>query len=176
MNVVRAYLATDIFGDAAFTNPAANATYTKTYTFKFDTTVFNPKFMKVMGLVQKPGPASTTNGNYIENVIQAKVRLMPASESAPGVAETVKAMTDVSLYPNPASTRITVKGTLSEPTATKIEIVNAAGQLVLVKEYVAGGTIFGESIELNNFANGNYLMNIYNFNFFISSDNFREGF
>ncbi len=162
MNVVRAYLATDIFGDAAFTNPAANATYTKTYTFKFDTTVFNPKFMKVMGLVQKPGPASTTNGNYIENVIQAKVRLMPASESATGVAETVKAMTDVSLYPNPASTRITVKGTLSEPTATKIEIVNAAGQLVLVKEYVAGGTIFGESIELNNFANGTYLMNIYN--------------
>jgi hypothetical protein len=164
MNVVRAALAAggSIFGDAAFTNPASGATFTKTYTFTFDTTKFNPHFLKVMSLIQKPGPASATAGNTIENVIQAKVRLMPATLAATGVTETSKAMTDVTLYPNPAKNSITVKGVLNVPSDTRIEIINSVGQVVLSKSYAAGGSIFGEAIEITTLANGEYFMNIYN--------------
>jgi len=164
MNVVRAALATggSIFGDPAFTNPDSGATFTKIDTFVFDTLLFNPHFMKVIGLVQKPGPASNTAGNTIENAIQMKVRYMPRSVAATGVTEVAKTMTDITLYPNPATSTITVRGTLNEPTTTKIEISNAAGQVVLVKDYAAGGSLFGETIETNNLANGTYLMSIYN--------------
>jgi Secretion system C-terminal sorting domain len=164
MNVVRAVLATggSVFGDTAFTNPASGATYTKIYTYTIDTTKYVPKSMKVIGMVQKPGPASTSAGNIIENSIQAKVRLMPGSLSASGENEVVKSMTEVALFPNPAKNRITVRGVLAEPSATTIDIYNSTGQLIISKDYPAGGSNFGEVIDLSAVANGEYFMNITN--------------
>ena len=164
MNVVRAVLATggSVFGDLALTNPAANATFSKTYTYNFDSTKFNPRYMKVIGLVQAPGPANTSTGNPIENVIEARVRWMPRSISATGVTEMEKAMIDVALYPNPAKNRVIVKGILSEPTETTIEIVNSIGQVVTTRKFPAGGSLFTESIDINELSNGNYFMNIIN--------------
>ncbi len=160
MNVVRASLGANIFGDLAFTNPAAGATFTKTYSYTIPA-ISNPTYVKVIGMFQKPGPANSSAGNAIENVIQSRVRLMP--KNAPlSVNEVSKAMAEVTLFPNPAKNRITVKGVLSAPSDTKIEICNSIGQVVLAKEYPSGGSLFGEVIEMNNFANGEYFMNIYN--------------
>ena len=160
MNVVRSVLCTggSVFGDTAFTNPAANATFTKNYTYTIPSGS-NPHFVKVIGLVQKPGPVSNTAGNAIENCIQAKVSLMTNT----GVNETMpNCMMDVSLYPNPANNNLTVKGYLNEPSATSITISDAIGQTVLHNEYPAAGSLFGEILDLSKLSNGMYLMNIVN--------------
>jgi hypothetical protein len=163
MNVVRAVLATggSIFGDVAFTSPASNDSFSKTYTFKFDTTLLNPKYMKVIGMVQKPGPASATAGNIIENVMLSKVRLMPSTFPA-AVNDIPKEMLDVTLYPNPSKNMIIVKGTLSEPSETTIQICNSIGQVMQEKVYPTGGSLFGQIIETSSLANGQYFMTITN--------------
>jgi len=164
MNVVRAVLASggSIFGDLMFTNPAANATVTKTYTYKFDTTQFKPKYMKVLAMIQTPGPVSATTGNPIENVISNRVRLMPHTLQQTAVEETAQPMADVTVYPNPANNTVTVRGIVENPGDTKIDIYNAMGQVVLSREYKGGGSLFGQRINVSDLSNGNYFMTITN--------------
>jgi len=159
MNVVEKVLATggSIWGDAAFTNPAVNTSVTKTYTYTIPPTS-NYKLVKVVGLVQKFG--TTTSDRAIENSILAKVKTM--WKNTTGVEEAAAAMEDVELYPNPARNTITVRGSLSQPTATNITIVNSIGQVVYNQQYPSGGTLFAEVIPVTGLGNGLYFMNITN--------------
>lgn len=163
MFVVRKILATDsIWGDAAFTNPTVGQTVTKTYSYTLPASIngslFHSKATKVIGLVMKYG--TSTNDRAIENSIEAKVRWM--KKSVVGIEEVSHKMLDVELFPNPASTSIVVRGTLENPSDTKITILNVLGQVVFEKEYEAGGSLFGEKISLNNMSNGTYIMTIAN--------------
>lgn len=72
---------------------------------------------------------------------------MPATLQATGVVEVSKAMTDVTISQSCKKQDSCKKGTLSEPTDTKIEICNLIGQVLLVKEFAAGG---GCSVKLLN--------------------------
>jgi len=157
MQVARAILATSGFwGDAAFTNPTTGTTFSKTYKYHIPSGS-NPTFMKVVGVVQKYG--TTAYDRPIENSITAKVRLMPASTL--GVVP-VNAMSEIEIFPNPAKNILTVKGTLDNPSETKIVISNVLGQTVFAKKFANGGSVFFEEIAVNNLANGVYLMNIVN--------------
>lgn len=164
MFVVRKILAdAGIWGDPAFSGSiTVGQTVTKTYSYTLPTTVsgslFHSKATKVIGLVMKYG--SSTNDRAIENSIEAKVRWM--KKSVVGIEEVSHKMLDVELFPNPASTSIVVRGTLENPSDTKITILNVLGQVVFEKEYEAGGSLFGEKISLNNMSNGTYIMTIAN--------------
>ncbi|MCD6011629.1 MAG: hypothetical protein K0Q79_1491 [Flavipsychrobacter sp.] len=163
MAVVRKILATDsLWGDAAFTNTTVGQTVTKTYTYTLPTTVngsvFHSKATKVIGLVMKYG--SSTSDRAIENSMEARVRWM--KKSVVNVNEVSKSMLDIRLFPNPANNFIVVTGILENPSDTKITIYDILGQVVLQKDYKAGGSLFGEKISLANISNGNYFMTITN--------------
>jgi len=164
MNVVRAVLATgggalSIYGDtvAAFVNPTAGKTASKTYTYTVPAG-WNNKYLKVIGLVQKYG--SSNSDRPIENAIQSHVRNMP--KNALGVQQVSNAMTEVEIYPNPAKNYIVVRGILENPSDTRIIIYNAMGQIMTSADYNAGGSNFGEKIQLNNISNGTYFMRVIN--------------
>jgi len=117
--------------------------------------------MKVIGLVQKYG--TTTSDRAIENVIQAKVRLMKGL-TALGANTITNTLEDFTVYPNPAKNIVTVKGSFNSmaPTTTAITVVNALGQVVINNTYPAGGSLFGETISIKDLSNGVYFMNISN--------------
>jgi hypothetical protein len=154
MQVVTAMLSTTVWGDAAFTNPAAGDSYTKTYTYTVPSTAVASR-MRVIGFVAKYGSASTDRA--IENTISAKLSLMPANTLD---VTPVTAVADVEVFPNPARNSITVKGLLSDPSSTKIVVYNAIGQVVANKEYKDSGSLFEETISLNDLSNGVYFMDI----------------
>jgi Secretion system C-terminal sorting domain/Outer membrane protein Omp28 len=157
MNVVEKILGANIWGDVAFTNPTAGTVVSKTYTYVLPAAV-NPTFTKVVGLVQKYG--ATTTDRVIENSILARVRWMPAVTTS--TANLTKAMQGVNVYPNPARNYVTVTGTLEGSSETNITIMNAVGQVVVEKQFPAGGSLFSETLQLNNLSNGLYFVNIAN--------------
>lgn len=158
MDVARAILSTSnsLWGDAAFTNPASGTTVGKTYTYTVPA-AYNPTYLKVIGLVEKSGGNVYTRP--IENSIVSRVRLMPSSGLE--VAE-VKTMQNVELFPNPASNAITVKGTLDNPTDTRVVVYNSIGQVVSDNNYKANGSMFYETISLDKLSSGIYFMHIIN--------------
>lgn len=167
MDVVRKILATTatggIWGDTAFTNPAIGDSIERSYTYTMPATINGstcyPKYTKVIGLVQKYGTA--TNDRAIDNCIEAKVRLMWKTLPATNVA-TLEPMQDIQVYPNPASSRIVVKGMLQNPSDVTVAIYNVLGQRVFANEYKAGSSMFGEFIPVDNLSNGVYFVNVTN--------------
>jgi hypothetical protein len=169
MNVVRAVLGVDMWGDLSFTNPAAGTTVTKTYKYKIPATS-NYLYTKVVGVVENMDtttypPLGTGMPRYYsnrvaENAIMARVRQMKPSAGALSIAENTTALENVSLFPNPAANSINVEFNVETPSTTKITITNTLGQVVTEKVYPAGGSLFSETISLNNFANGVYFMKI----------------
>ena len=85
MNVARKILATggSIWGDAAFVNPAAGVTASRTYSYILPMG-YNANFVNVVGMVQKMG--ATTTDRVVENAISSKVRFMPPA-SAGSIAD-----------------------------------------------------------------------------------------
>ncbi|MES2704065.1 MAG: T9SS type A sorting domain-containing protein [Bacteroidota bacterium] len=159
MNVVTNVLGASIYGDtaAALNAPAVGAKALKTYTFTIPTTVPS-KYVKVVGLVQKYGTATTDRP--IENSARARVRMM--QKSVVEVAS-LTGMEEIELYPNPAYNYIHVEGHLSTPTETSITITNALGQVVSQNVYPSNGaTMFAENISTENLSNGMYMMTIDN--------------
>ncbi len=167
MDVVRKILATaggnGIWGDTAFTNPAVGDSIERSYTYTIPATINGstcyPKYTKVIGMVQKYG--ATTADRAIENCIEAKVRLMWKTLPSTNVAS-LEPMQDIQVYPNPASSRIVVKGMLQNPSDVTVAIYNVLGQQVFANEYKAGSSMFGEFISVDNLSNGVYFVNITN--------------
>jgi len=164
MNVVRAVLGTNIFGDAAATlvNPLAGATYSKIYKYAIPSgSAWNE--MNVIGLVQKY-VATDVNQCPIENVIKSKMRLMGTANILLETPSVTNSFEDFTVSPNPAKNVLTLTGTFNTQTSTEttITIVNSIGQVVFKNTYPSGGSIFNESISLKDFSNGMYFMNIQN--------------
>jgi hypothetical protein len=167
MDVVRKILATTatggIWGDTAFTNPAIGDSIERSYTYTIPATINGstcyPKYTKVIGMVQKYG--ATTADRAIENCIEAKVRLMWKTLPSTNVAS-LEPMQDIQVYPNPASSRIVVKGMLQNPSDVSVAIYNVLGQRVFANDYKAGSSMFGEFISVENLSNGTYFVNITN--------------
>lgn len=74
MDVARAVMATNIWGDAAFTNPVAGTTASRYYTYTLPTS-FNASKIFVVGLVQKSGIA--VGDSVVENAVSTKGNLIP---------------------------------------------------------------------------------------------------
>ena len=167
MDVVRKILATTatggIWGDTAFTNPAVGDSIERSYTYTMPATINGstcyPKYTKVIGMIQKYG--ATTADRAIENCIEAKVRLMWKTLPSTNVA-TLEPMQDIQVYPNPASSRIVVKGMLQNPSDVTVTIYNVLGQQVFANQYKAGSSMFGEFISVDNLSNGIYFVNVTN--------------
>ena len=167
MDVVRKILASTatggIWGDTAFTNPAVGDSIERSYTYTIPATINGstcyPKYTKVIGMIQKYG--ATTADRAIENCIEAKVRLMWKTLPSTNVA-TLEPMQDIQVYPNPASSRIVVKGMLQNPSDVTIAIYNVLGQRVFANDYKAGSSMFGEFISVDNLSNGVYFVNVTN--------------
>jgi hypothetical protein len=167
MDVVRKILASTatggIWGDTAFTNPAVGDSIERSYTYTIPATINGstcyPKYTKVIGMIQKYG--ATTADRAIENCIEAKVRLMWKTLPSTNVA-TLEPMQDIQVYPNPASSRIVVKGMLQNPSDVTVAIYNVMGQQVFANEYKAGSSMFGEFIAVDNLSNGVYFVNVTN--------------
>ena len=167
MDVVRKILASTatggIWGDTAFTNPAVGDSIERSYTYTIPATINGstcyPKYTKVIGMVQKYG--ATTADRAIENCIEAKVRLMWKTLPSTNVAS-LEPMQDIQVYPNPASSRIVVKGMLQNPSDVSVAIYNVLGQRVFANDYKAGSSMFGEFISVENLSNGTYFVNITN--------------
>jgi hypothetical protein len=156
MHVVTKILAASgsIWGDTAFTNPAINTTKSKTYTYVIPPTSPS-KYIKVVGLVQKYGGATTDR--EIQNAAIAKVRLM--KKSVAGIDEQAGIADNIEIYPNPASGNIHVSTTLSTPVDVTVIVTNIMGQVVSENTYQPNGTMFSENISLAQVPNGIYFMN-----------------
>lgn len=159
MNVVMAMLGGNIGTAGVITdNPAAGATFTKTYTYVLTSgahaNLMNTAHLKFAAFVNKAG--TTTSDRPVQNAVLAK--FVP---NAAAVAN-VNKMDDVQIYPNPARNFINIKGMLNTPADTKITILNAIGQTVISKEYKAAGNMFGETIAIDNLNNGIYFVCITN--------------
>ncbi len=156
MHVVTKVLANSgsIWGDTAFTNPAAGTIKSKTYTYVIPSTT-PYKYVKVVGFVQKYGTATTDR--EIQNAAIAKVRLM--KKSVVGIAEMKQIADNIEIYPNPAYGNIHVSTTLNTPSEVKITITNVLGEVVSQNVYQPNGTMFSENISLANIPNGIYVMN-----------------
>lgn len=167
MGVVRKVLASgdNIYGDVAFTNPKVGDSIVKSYTYTLPTTIkastVNWKHCRVVGLVQKYG--SAVSNRPIENCIRANVKGM-YKNSPLSLANVSNNIEDVSISPNPAANNIFVQCSFNAltPSATTITIVNVTGQVVMQKEFAAGGSLFAENISLKDLSNGLYFMNVSN--------------
>ncbi len=151
------------WGTAAATNPAANSSVTKTFTFvvpaQWGSPALTPKTgkMNLVAVVHKAKSGALSNSNYPEvmNTIEAKF----APWNPQGI-DNVEAFANLQVYPNPASTVVNVRTILNEPADSKITITNSVGQVMFSKTYAKGGSILAESISVANFANGLYFVNI----------------
>lgn len=171
MNVVEKIMCTggSIWGETLFSGATtvgqkASKTWTYTVPANFIGTdagagwPINYKHLKVVGMVQKFG--ATTKDRAIENAVRADVKTMWANVL--GVENTTTALSDVVIFPNPATNKINVQCKLNPSTQTNVTITNTIGQVVFNGSYTTPSGMFSEDISLKDFSNGVYFMNISN--------------
>jgi len=154
MNVLRAMLG-GTWGTTSViaTNAPANGTYTKTYTYVIPSTQ-NPSHIKITAYVQKNN-ATNSNDRPIANGIQAK--LVTSTTAVNNVAATIN---NAKIFPNPASSSITVNAEIPAQAVATIAISNVAGQTVFSNQYKANANELNENISLDNLSSGIYFVNI----------------
>jgi hypothetical protein len=161
MQVLRAMMG-GTWGTAAATNPAANSSVTKTFTFtipaQWGSPALTPKMnkLKLVGVVHKAqtGAISSTNYPEVFNSVQAKVWPWGVG------VEQVSNFSEIEMFPNPATSLVAIRGLLNSPADVNVTITNTIGQVVYNKTYPKGGSFFAESISLANFNNGTYVVNV----------------
>ena len=110
-------------------NPPANGTYTKTYTSTLPGTTSYTRW-KIIAYVQRHD-ASVVNNRIIMNSLEADVT--PGSPA--GITEVAENITNLSVYPNPATDNIFVAGVITGRSDVNIAVVNSVGQTVIQKQY-----------------------------------------
>jgi hypothetical protein len=142
-------------------NAPNNGTYTHTYTYtipaKYDaTTAGAPETrlnqISLIGMVMRD--TTSKYDREIMNAVEARMMQFPT-----GIAN-VPAVHQLTVFPNPAQDRVTVKGILNNPGAVKVSIVNSVGQTVLENNYNYTSSLFGEVISIDKLSNGVYFMNL----------------
>lgn len=68
-------------------------------------------------------------------------------------------ISEITVFPNPASNFVKVTATLLTPSKVNVTILNVLGQVVAQMQYPSGNTQFVESITLPNLSNGVYSLN-----------------
>jgi len=135
------------------TNSATNKTYTKTYTYVIPTTQ-NASRLKLVGMVMKNN-TSDPNDRQILNSVQAK--FMPF---ALGVSQ-LPVLDEVSIYPNPATSTISVSGQWTRTADVKLTLTNTLGQTVYTKNMKGtSGANFQEAIEVSHLSAGLYILHL----------------
>lgn len=156
MHVVRAMLGGP-FGtkNVIADNPAANAAYTKTYSYTLPSSAQYSRY-KIVAFVQKDTTGVGIMNAPIMNAIEAKVTV----GSALGISEINDNITDFTVYPNPATDNVFVSGILTEKSDVKIAIVNAVGQTVIEKNYAQLNNEFNAAISLESLSSGMYFVTV----------------
>lgn len=85
--------------------------------------------------------------------------IMSASVLA-GVDEASSIVSDVVLYPNPASDQVSIQFVLSETHAVRLSVIDLLGQTVATKELLFAAGAFTESIKVGGYASGLYLLRL----------------
>lgn len=155
------------WGTSAASNPAANSSVTKTFTYvipaTYTPTAGNPgtstpdlNKMHLIAFVQKATTGSKVNNKDINIINSVEAKFFPWNTNVQNVSN----LADLTVYPNPASDMITVNAHLNTPAETKIVITNTVGQTVFSETYPAGGSYFGANISLANLNNGIHFVTI----------------
>ncbi len=78
-----------------------------------------------------------------------------------GIDESASFLSDVNLYPNPATENVSVRFNLLEATTVKLSVVNLLGEIVFQTQdqHYAGGA-FAEVLEVKEYARGMYLLRL----------------
>lgn len=132
-------------------NAAAGNTYSKTYTYTIPSSQ-KVNHMRIVGLVQQY-TANDLSKRVIENAVQAKVSF---STTVGEVAN----ISNLDIYPNPATDVLHIKGDFTTPAATTIHVANMLGQNVITKEIKANGTSLDETVSLAGLQNGIYMVSV----------------
>jgi hypothetical protein len=95
------------------------------------------------------------DAKYIYVASKSTYQMPPAAS----VSNLTSNISDITIFPNPASNFVKVTCTLLEPSKVNVTILNILGQVVAQIQYPAGNTQFTESIALPNLSNGTYALN-----------------
>ncbi|MCW3126413.1 MAG: hypothetical protein JWO03_2071 [Bacteroidetes bacterium] len=101
--------------------PAANATYSNTYTVNIDP-LWRKKFVSIIGVVEEYN--ANTSRRYILNAVEAKLL-----DVNTGIRETAQ-LNKLGVYPNPASNMAVVDIDMKHNAMVDISIVNTLGETV----------------------------------------------
>jgi hypothetical protein len=149
--VLRAMLG-GTWGTSLATSPAANATFTKTFTYTVTDPTKIPD-MKVIGYMQKN--STDPNDREVQNAVQANM-----ISWNPSLVKNTEKVSGIELFPNPAYGILSVNAALATPAETKVSMTNAIGQVVFSQVYPATTNAFGANISLDNIANGVYFVSV----------------
>ncbi len=130
-------------------NPAANASFSKGYTYELPTTANYTRY-KIVAFVQKD--TTSLSHRFIMNAVEAKVTIGTLS----AIDEVNDNMSNLTVYPNPATDNVFVTGTLSEQSDVNISIVNAMGQVVAEKAYSKLSGEFNAEVPVEALNSGMY--------------------
>jgi hypothetical protein len=151
-NVVRAMFP-DATGQAIAASWAVNAQVIYTYKGKI-------KGLETLTNYSTPDSMFVV---WVQDDADKKVKQAAKSTYAPvGINETIPSVSNINIFPNPASNFINVRCILENPLQTNITITNSVGQVVLEKEFASSQKAFNENIALNNVSNGVYFITISN--------------
>lgn len=134
-------------------NPAANASFSKGYEYTLPPTANYTRY-KIVAFVQKD--TTSLSHKFIMNAVEAKVTIGTLSV----IDEVNDNMSNLSVYPNPATDNVFITGTLSEPSDVHISIINAMGQVVAEKAYAKMNGAFNASVPVDALNSGMYYITV----------------
>jgi hypothetical protein len=135
------------------TNPAVNSTASKTYAYTLPGTTSYTRF-KIIAFVTKDDV--TPNNRIVKNSLQAHVK--PGTALA--ISEVANNISELSVFPNPASNEVFVTGILTEQSDVQISITNTVGQVVAVKNLTKIADELNTVMPVDHLADGLYFITI----------------
>ncbi len=149
LNVIRGSMSAATYGvPIASGDVAAEASFDKNFSFTVVHKSWKKDYLKAIVVLWKK------NGNRFEFVNANYIPDMSTNIANPA------AMTNFSIYPNPASNYITVKGLLDQKTPIKLSIINAYGQKVVDQTYQHDPGYLEQQISVDHLPGGIYFLQI----------------
>ena len=150
MNVVKKIMAAGgIYGDAKFTNPAVGDTGSKTYTYTLPAS-YNPKRVKIIGIVQSYSVGLTAASRPIENVISTPLPLIKTV----GVEQIDAEVFNMSAFPSPVQStlNIAIEGILGND--AQLQLLDLSGRII--KTVAVRNNKF--DLNMQDYSTGMYLL------------------
>lgn len=155
-NVVRKILGGggSIYGDPAFVDPDTGAVASRTYTYTLPT-YMNAQHVSVVGFVLRYG--ATYIDREVQNAIEARIGLM---DSSLPVADIHRAISDLSLFPDPASGSINIAASVGTSSPVHVIISNMVGQVIYSHGHSPYDGRLDEHVSLDGIPPGMYILSI----------------